>query len=131
MKTLTDGQNIVYRQCARCRHRRQSADRLDGRPKANTATLLTDVVIRDGETYSRRFVPGVLTFTGEKGGRTLAAKQLTITSTTNVADLLNFMNQAMGIDEDVTVLRRPIRQATACPAARCQFVSNTAYVQCA
>ena len=70
-------------------------------PKASTGTALVDVVLRDGDVYSSPFEPGVLTFTGKKGDRTLASKDLTITSTTTVGELIDFMNQAFGIDENV------------------------------
>jgi flagellar hook protein FlgE len=67
-------------------------------PKAESGTLLTDVVIRNGETYTTPFQEGVLTFTGQKGERTLAAKELTITAATTVGDLLVFMDEALGIE---------------------------------
>jgi flagellar hook protein FlgE len=50
--------------------------------------------------------PGTLDFTGQKGGSTLAMKKLTVTggainlpSDTRVVDLLNFMNEALGIQK--------------------------------
>ena len=67
-------------------------------PKATASTLLTDVVIRDGSTYSTPFEEGVLSFAGKKGDRTLAAKQLTIDASTTVQDLITFMDQSFGID---------------------------------
>jgi flagellar hook protein FlgE len=57
-----------------------------------------DVVLREGNIYSTPFEEGVLTFTGRKGGRTLASKDLAITATTTVQDLIEFMDQAFGID---------------------------------
>ena len=66
-------------------------------PKATSGTLLTDVVVRDGETYTTPFQQGVLTFTGQKGGRNLAPKEFTITATTTIQQLLTFMDEAMGI----------------------------------
>jgi flagellar hook protein FlgE len=71
-------------------------------PKIGTATLLKDVIRRDGSTYERvfDFEPGttaVLQFTGRKGGRSLATKEFTITDTTTVLELINFMEQALGI----------------------------------
>jgi len=66
-------------------------------PKASSGTFLTDVVVRDGETYTTPFVEGVLTFTGQKGGRNLTSKDFTITATTTVQQLLTFMDEAMGI----------------------------------
>lgn len=67
-------------------------------PKANGGLALTEVVVRDGETYTTPFEEGVLSFTGRKGGRQLATKQLTIDADTTVQDLITFMDEAMGID---------------------------------
>jgi flagellar hook protein FlgE len=39
----------------------------------------------------------VLSFTGQKGGRTLAAKEFNITTTSTLGDLLIFMDEALGI----------------------------------
>ena len=69
---------------------------LDG-PKIGVATLLTDVWRRDGATYSELFEEGTLSFTGRKGGRKLATKEMTITATSTVVELINFMEAAMGI----------------------------------
>jgi flagellar hook protein FlgE len=66
--------------------------------KATSGTFLEDVLIRDGDTYSTPFDGGgVLSFTGRRGGRTLGAKELTVTSATTVQDLIDFMEQAFGI----------------------------------
>jgi len=70
--------------------------------KATSTTLLTDVVIRNGDEYIQPFVEGTLTFAGTKGGRTLASKELAITATTTVNDLRNFMQQAYGVDTSLT-----------------------------
>lgn len=67
-------------------------------PKANLASRLVDVVVRDGQSYSNPFVEGTLTFTGTKGIRDLAAKELQITSSTTLGELVTFMDQAYGID---------------------------------
>jgi flagellar hook protein FlgE len=67
-------------------------------PKADVGTRLVDVVVRDGQNYSTPFEEGVLTYTGQRGERDLAAKQLTITSATTLGDLMEFMDQAMGIE---------------------------------
>jgi len=69
---------------------------LDG-PKVTSNTLLTDVMLRDDDVYEQVFTEGTLEFTGKKGGRVLAGKELEITSTTTVADLNNFMEEALGI----------------------------------
>jgi len=74
---------------------------LDG-PKIRENTLLTNVVRRDGDVYERVFPIAVgetatLQFAGKKGGRTLATKELSITDTTTVLNLMDFMEDAMGI----------------------------------
>ncbi|MEX0612034.1 MAG: flagellar hook-basal body complex protein [Pirellulales bacterium] len=67
-------------------------------PKASAGTALTDVVVLDGDDYLTPFELGELTFTGKKGDRTLAPKTLTIAATTTVQDLIEFMDDAFGID---------------------------------
>jgi flagellar hook protein FlgE len=72
--------------------------------RAATTTKLTDVVIRDGDTYTQPFVQGTLSFTGTRGGRELDAKTFDITATSTVGDLEKFMTQAFGIDTDSTAI---------------------------
>jgi len=72
---------------------------LDG-PKISAATLLKDVTRYDGGAYVSVFDfsgSATLQFTGTKGGRTLATKELAINNSTTVLDLMNFMQSAMGI----------------------------------
>jgi len=71
---------------------------LDG-PPILPSTLLTDVLRRDSNTYSNAFVEGTLHFTGKKGERTLTTKDFEITNTSTVLDLLNFMTDALGIQQ--------------------------------
>ncbi|REJ70292.1 MAG: flagellar hook-basal body complex protein [Planctomycetota bacterium] len=71
---------------------------LDG-PGISSGLALVDVVQRDGSTYSNPFVEGTLSFTPRKGGRSLDTKELTITTTTTVTDLIEFMEEAFGIQE--------------------------------
>jgi flagellar hook protein FlgE len=68
-------------------------------PPVNTALELTKVATFNGTSYVDLFQPGTLQFTGGKGpgGNALATKELTITNTTTVQDLINFMQQALGI----------------------------------
>jgi flagellar hook protein FlgE len=66
--------------------------------KASASTRLVDVVLLNGDTYNTPFQEGVLSFAGTKGGRTLDAKTFTISATTTVNDLRNFMVQAFGLD---------------------------------
>ncbi len=69
---------------------------MDG-PRAIATTLLTDVLLRDGSTYNPVFTEGTLEFTGRKGGRSLTTKELTISATSTLQDMIDFMDQAMGI----------------------------------
>lgn len=66
-------------------------------PEISFALPLVDVISRDSSSYVNLFKEGTLAFTGTKGGRELATKELTITSTTTVGDLISFMEQSMGI----------------------------------
>jgi flagellar hook protein FlgE len=66
--------------------------------KAASGTLLTNVIVRDGDTYTQPFEAGTLSFEGRRGGRTLAGKEFTIDSDTTVQNLIDFMEQAFGID---------------------------------
>lgn len=69
---------------------------LDG-PKIDSNTLLVNVVRRDGLNFENVFETGTLSFTGAKGGRSLASQSLTISATTTVQDLLEFMQNSLGI----------------------------------
>ncbi len=71
---------------------------LDG-PTIGNNTLLTDVLQRTGDNYDQVFEEGTLSFAAKKGGRTLSAKEFTVTATTTVPDLIDFMEQALGIQE--------------------------------
>ncbi len=122
--TLTDGQTTYIDNSPDADIEANSVVDLIG-PKATTATRLTNIVLRDGETYSTPFQPGVLTFTGDKGGRSLAPKQLTITTSTTVAELLAFMNGAMGIAEDVPGAPPTDLPGSSISGGRIQFTSNT------
>lgn len=68
-------------------------------PRVLANTPLIDVLRRDGDVYEHVFEEGTLEFTATKGGRSLATKELEITSTTTMLDLITFMEQAMGIQE--------------------------------
>jgi flagellar hook protein FlgE len=61
------------------------------------ATLLTDVRTFDGVAYDQVFDVGTLEFTGSKGGRTTATREMPITATSTVQDLYEFMSDTMGI----------------------------------
>jgi flagellar hook protein FlgE len=69
-------------------------------PPVNTALPLVNVSTFDGTSYVNLFEPGTLQFTGSKGvdgGLDLATKELAITSSTTVLDLINFMQESLGI----------------------------------
>ncbi len=73
---------------------------LDGPPSQND-TLLSDLVVRSGETYiNDLFSEGTLTFRAEKDGVDIDPKTLDITATTTVLDLTTFIEDALGIDEE-------------------------------
>jgi len=69
---------------------------LDG-PVISPGLELVNLVSRDGASYSNVFEEGTLSFIGKKGGRDLGSKELTITSTTTVQNLIDFMDEAMGV----------------------------------
>lgn len=66
-------------------------------PRITPNTLLTNVLRRSDTTYTQLFPPGTLNFTARKGGRQLAPRTLTIDAATTTLDLINFMQDAMGI----------------------------------
>ena len=70
-------------------------------PKITGSTLLTKVLRRDGNDYYPVFEDlGTLEFGGRKGRRSLATKELEITATTTVLDLISFMEEALGVQTD-------------------------------
>ena len=69
---------------------------MDG-PKITTATLLTNVLKREDLTYEQIFPQGTLTFAGRKGGRGLEEKTFEVTSTSTVQNLIDFLEQSLGI----------------------------------
>ncbi|UUO07668.1 flagellar hook-basal body complex protein [Blastopirellula sp. J2-11] len=80
---------------------------LDG-PKVDSNTLLVDVVKRDGLNFESMFSEGVLTFKGSKGDRTLNEKSFTVTDTTIVQDLIEFLEASLGIQPSVNGNSNPI-----------------------
>lgn len=69
---------------------------LDG-PKIDGGSLLTNVVQLNGSTYESVFQEGTLEFEYRKGGRSIPPKTLEITSTTTVQELIDFMDETMGV----------------------------------
>lgn len=80
---------------------------MDG-PKLASNTLLTNVLRRDGFDYENAFELGTLSFQGRKGGRALERKEFTIGADTTIQDLMDFMNDAMGIQDSLDDPQHPI-----------------------
>ncbi|NOZ39113.1 MAG: flagellar hook-basal body complex protein [Planctomycetes bacterium] len=71
---------------------------LDG-PESIESTPLVDLVIRVGETYVDSFFKeGTLTFSAQKDGSDVDPKELAITPTTDVLELMTFIRETLGID---------------------------------
>ena len=66
-------------------------------PKITTATLLTDVLVRDGSDYSQVFQTGPLELAGKKGGKPLGPAKFDVTSSSTVWELIDFIVQSAGI----------------------------------
>jgi flagellar hook protein FlgE len=80
---------------------------LDG-PKLASNTLLTNVIRRDSLNYGAVFDIGTLTFQGRKGGRALERQEFSVTAETTVLDLMNFMDDAMGIQTSLDDPQHPL-----------------------
>jgi len=103
---------------------------LDG-PPATNSTLVTHVLLRDENgDYDPVFQEGTLSFTAKKGGRLLSAKEFEITATTTLPELVNFMQEAMGIQEPTPDNGIPNDGGTGNPpggsitGGRIQFIGN-------
>lgn len=80
---------------------------LDG-PKLDSNTLLVNVLKRDDLDYEQLFQIGTLEFTARKGERSLAPKSFEITATSTVQDLMDFMQDAVGIQTALDDPQHPI-----------------------
>lgn len=69
---------------------------LDG-PSVTSATLLTDVLVRDGLNFSNLFTLGTLTMEADKGGQSNGEMSFEIEADTTIADFLSFLEQSNGI----------------------------------
>ena len=69
---------------------------LDG-PRITSNTLLTNVLKRDGFSYVNLFKEGTLQYQGQKGGRALGSGDFTLTNTSTVQELIDFIESASGI----------------------------------
>jgi flagellar hook protein FlgE len=74
---------------------------MDG-PKITNATLLTDVVKRNGTDYEPMFQVGELQYGGKKGGNNLQEKSFEVTDQTTVGEFLQFLSTASGIQPSST-----------------------------
>ncbi len=77
-------------------------------PRVSPATLLTNVVRRDDNEFENPFVEGTLALNGRKGGRVLSEKEFEITATSTVQDLLDFMEDSLGIQTSQDDPQNPI-----------------------
>ena len=84
---------------------------LDG-PPASEDTLLTDLLVRNGDSYiTTVFEEGVLTINAQKDGVDIDPLTMNITSTSSVLDLLNFLEDSLGIDTESDVTDTPFPTA--------------------
>ena len=77
-------------------------------PTINSNTRLVDVIKRTGNTYENVFQEGTLSYTGRKGGRTMGTQEFSITDSSTVQDLLDFVTQSSGIQTVQVDSQNPI-----------------------
>ena len=78
-------------------------------PAISAATLLTNLVQLNGSTYTQPFQnASEIQYTGTKGGQTLTTQTLQVNSTTTVQDLIDFVDQASGIEPTSADSQNPI-----------------------
>lgn len=71
---------------------------LNGPPPLLTSRLV-DLLVRQGDVYTSPFEEGRLSFEAEKDGVSLETKFLDIDSTTQLGELMSFMEDAMGLSQ--------------------------------
>lgn len=98
---------------------------LEGPPISFGMTLV-DLVSRSGADYNNLFSEGVLNFSGDKGGRQLGERTLTITASTTVQDLLTFLDESMGVLKSApeTTFPDSVAYGGTIVDSRLQFTSN-------
>ena len=74
--------------------------------------LLTNLVSTGATPTALMNVGDVLTLAGTRGGATLPANTMTVTATSTVGDLENFVNESLGIDTTVSEPGNPTPGAT-------------------
>jgi len=78
-------------------------------PAISSGTLLTNLVQLNGSTYTQPFQNATqLQYTGSKGGTTLTTQTLNVTSTTTVQNLIDFIDQASGIQPSSADSQNPL-----------------------
>ena len=102
----------------------ESADLAAGTAGGDLLTTLTNLdtttVLPAGFS-----LPGTLTYTPQKFGRTLTPQTLDVTATTTVDDLLDFISGSLGINtSDVTAGNTPGAVIVAGPPARIEVTGN-------
>lgn len=75
---------------------------LDG-PPAGNGTLLSELTVREGDVFTQPFVPGTLSFAGVRSSIELSEQEFTVTATSTVQDLLDFMRDSLGLDQSSSV----------------------------
>jgi flagellar hook protein FlgE len=77
-------------------------------PKATPNSKLVDILTRDDLTYEQIFTLGTLSFEPRKGGRGLDSKSFEITESTSLQELIDFMEDATGIQQVIDDPINPI-----------------------
>ncbi|HEV7282489.1 MAG TPA: flagellar hook-basal body complex protein [Pirellulaceae bacterium] len=80
---------------------------LDG-PKISPNTLLTNVLGRDGLDFEPMFQLGTLSFGARKGDRALSRKEFEITAASTVQDLIDFFEDATGLQDTLDDPSHPL-----------------------
>jgi flagellar hook protein FlgE len=85
----------------------QALTTIGGAAAPTAATLLTDVAANATPGTALVNTGDVLTLAGTRGSQQLPSQTLTVTATTTVGDLQNFINEALEIDPTVTEAGNP------------------------
>ncbi len=80
-------------------------------PPISTGTLLTNILKTNGSNYEQVFPEGTLTFKGTKGDVDLTPKTFDITTSSTIAELLQFVTSAMGIQASDPTDPNPIPES--------------------
>lgn len=83
-----------------------------GTTAPDATTLLTDLEQNDAGNTAMFAVNDVVTVNGTKGGREVGAQKFTVTATSTLGDLADFMQGALGIDMGLSVTGAPTAGVT-------------------